>query len=103
MTDIADEIYEATGIIFGATQLAAMAQFIRTREDAARQQGRIEGAAVGAEDLAAARREAIKAAADLAECDYLTPPDSAGRQYVIRHGDPGIADAIRSLLTEGER
>ena len=111
MASLADEIYEATGILFGATQLAAMAQFIRTREDAARQQGRVEGAAVGAEDLTNARREGIEAAAAVASKRAASRhstvahchSDRSKKHMQIRADEAGqlVAD-IRALL-EGER
>jgi hypothetical protein len=47
--------------------------------------------------VAEARAKALEEAADVAGCDYVTEPDAAGRQFVIRHGDPGIAAAIRAL------
>ena len=40
---------------------------------------------------------AREAAVDIAAHDMLTEPDSAGRQFVIRHGDPMIAAAIRAM------
>lgn len=35
MSDLADEIYEATGMILGTQQAAAMTAFVRAREAAA--------------------------------------------------------------------
>jgi hypothetical protein len=55
---------------------------------------------VAAREAAAYRRgaEAMReAAADEVEHDYVTEPDASERQFVIRQGDPGIADAIRHL------
>lgn len=74
MTDLADDIYEATGMILGTQQAAAMTAFVRAR-------------------VAAARREGIEAAAEIA------------KQFAIHQGDAyDIVAAIHTkLLTEGGR
>ena len=104
MSDLADEIYEATGIIFGAPQLAAMTQFIEARVAAARDEGGREaltgalhpefgsiyapnGAATVARE--AGRREGIEAALTAALRMWPEADD--------------LHDAIRTLLEEGGR
>lgn len=103
MADIADEIYEATGIIFGAQQLAAMAQFVREREAAARRGGIV------------AAMEAVKG---MASCPFDRNGPVASGTMLIRPDEPcpvcgDLGDnlsapcncrsptaAIRALLTE---
>lgn len=76
----------------------------------ARQQGRIEGATVGAEDLAAARREGIEAAALVASRRAASRhstvahchSDRSKKHMQIRADEAGqlVAD-IRALLEDG--
>lgn len=56
-----------------------------------------------ADALRQAEARGMREAADVAAHDLLTEEDSAGRQYVVRHGDPDIAAAIIAAAEAKEK
>lgn len=86
MTDLADEIYEATGMILGTQQAAAMTAFVRTREAAARHE---------AADEIERLRAALRRIAHSADYDTIVSPDGDRHQRAIQ--------IALEALTEGGR
>ena len=93
---LAGEVSRAHKAALGWMERAAA---VNAEIEAARQQGRIEAAAVGAEDLAAARREGIEAAWGVVADEPV--PEGKLTFHEVMKRDERMIERIRALLEGG--